>query len=63
MKIWQHISGILRKPVHREKRERSRELFQKRYQYFQELLSENNYVLELMADMEEKLSGGKWGQT
>jgi pyruvate,water dikinase len=58
MKIWQQISGIFKKPVvSKELGEGSRELFQKRYQYFQELLSKNNSVLELMADMEEKLSG------
>ncbi len=32
--------------------------FKERYRYFQNLLSENNAVLEIMADMEEKLSGG-----
>jgi pyruvate,water dikinase len=57
MKIWQQISGILRKPVHREERESSRDLLLKKFHSFQELLSKNNSVLELMADMEEKLSG------
>ncbi|MEW5746527.1 MAG: PEP/pyruvate-binding domain-containing protein [Nitrospirota bacterium] len=33
------------------------ELFRKKYRTFQELLAHNNTVLELMADMEEKLSG------
>ena len=31
--------------------------FKERYVYFKRLLSENNTVLEIMADMEEKLSG------
>lgn len=34
-----------------------RELFKERYHCFQTLLSGNNTVLEMMADMEEKLSG------
>jgi len=54
VRLW---SRIFRKPVHREQKEGSREIFLKRYQSFQELLSQNNSVLELMADMEEKLSG------
>src|SRR4030065_1989065 len=57
MKIWQQLSGILRKPSHREERERSRDLLLKKYSSFQELLTNNNTILELMADMEEKLSG------
>ncbi len=57
MKIWQQLSGILRKPSHREEREKSRDLLLKKYSSFQELLSNNNTILELMADMEEKLSG------
>lgn len=55
MKIWQQLSGILRKSE--ISREGSRKIFLKRYQSFQELLSQNNSVLELMADIEEKLSG------
>src|SRR4030066_2224056 len=38
-------------------RENNKELLKRRYQSFQELLTNNNTVLELMADMEEKLSG------
>ncbi|MBI4690661.1 MAG: hypothetical protein HY754_10415 [Nitrospirae bacterium] len=34
-----------------------REGLKKKYDTFQALLGENNHVLELMADMEEKLSG------
>ncbi|MBC2693834.1 MAG: phosphoenolpyruvate synthase [Desulfobacteraceae bacterium] len=33
------------------------QMFKERYSYFKKLLSENNAVLEIMADMEEKLSG------
>jgi pyruvate,water dikinase len=38
-------------------RENNKELLKRRYQSFHELLTNNNTVLELMADMEEKLSG------
>ena len=34
-----------------------KEILAKKYSYFQKLLSTNNQVLELMADMEEKFSG------
>ncbi len=34
-----------------------KEILTKKYSYFQKLLSTNNQVLELMADMEEKFSG------
>ncbi|MEW6108750.1 MAG: PEP/pyruvate-binding domain-containing protein [Nitrospirota bacterium] len=34
-----------------------RKLFRKKYLYFKNLLSSNNEVLEIMADMEEKFSG------
>ncbi len=37
--------------------DKERELIKKKYQSFRELLSSNNQVLELIADMEEKLSG------
>jgi pyruvate,water dikinase len=37
---------------------RESELFKEQYRCFQTLLSENNSVLGVMADMEEKLSGG-----
>jgi len=57
MKFWKQLSGILRKPAPKEKRGKSRDLFLKKFHSFQELLSQNNQVLELMADMEEKLSG------
>src|SRR4030066_2390627 len=57
MKIWQQLSGIFRKPSHREERERSRGLSLKKFGSFQELLTQNNSVLERMADMEAKLSG------
>ncbi len=35
----------------------SKEIFRNKYAAFQKLLEKNNYVLELMADFEEKLSG------
>jgi len=58
MGIWKQLSGILRRPESvKEEKERSREIFLKKYRFFQELLSKNNSVLELMADMEEKRSG------
>ncbi|MDI6789798.1 MAG: PEP/pyruvate-binding domain-containing protein [Thermodesulfobacteriota bacterium] len=40
-----------------EARPSDRELFKERYLCFQKLLSGNNAILEIMADMEEKLSG------
>ena len=58
MGIWKQLSGILRRPESvKEEKESSREIFFKKYRFFQELLSKNNSVLELMADMEEKRSG------
>lgn len=58
MKPLNQILGFLKKTSASEKTmEAAGELFKKRYQSFQELLSSNNSVLELMADMEEKLSG------
>lgn len=58
MGIWKQLSGILRRPESvKEEKESSREIFLKKYRFFQELLSKNNSVLELMADMEEKRSG------
>ena len=41
----------------REQKENNKDLFKKRYQFFRELLSNDNMVLELMADMEVRLSG------
>ncbi len=58
MGIWKQISGILKRPESvKEEKKSSREIFLKKYRFFQELLSKNNSVLELMADMEEKRSG------
>lgn len=56
MKIWKQISEILKKPATSEGRKEGKGSFLKKYQSFQTLLSENNAVLELMADIEEKLS-------
>ena len=58
MKLWQHVTSMIKKEPSKEKRDgEGKERFLKRYRSFQELLSHNNSVLEIMADMEEKLSG------
>ncbi|MDI6889572.1 MAG: PEP/pyruvate-binding domain-containing protein [Thermodesulfovibrionales bacterium] len=57
MRLWKQLSGILRKPAPREEIESGRAFLLKKFHSFHELLSQNNSVLELMADMEEKLSG------
>ena len=57
MKIWKQLSEILGKPAHRKKGGNARDLLLEKYRSFQELLSQNNSALELMADMEAKLSG------
>jgi len=58
MKLWQHVASKIKKETSKEKQEgEARERFLRRYRYFQELLYHNNSVLEMMADMEEKLSG------
>ena len=56
MKIWKQISEILKRPVRAGEYKEGKEPFLKKYQSFQALLSQNNAVLELMADIEEKLS-------
>lgn len=40
-----------------EEKERLKLLLKEKYSYFQNVLNKNNYVLSLMADLEEKLSG------
>ncbi len=55
MKIWQQLSGIFKKVPSQEKKE-GKEPFLKKYQSFREVLLQNNSVLELMADIEEKMS-------
>src|SRR3989304_7909045 len=55
MKIFQQFSSIFRKTS--PEKERSRDLLLKKFRSFQDLLSQNNLVLELMAAMESKLSG------
>ncbi len=57
MKYLQKFFGKKKDAAVRAQEENRRELLQKRYQSFRELLSSNNNILELMADMEEKLSG------
>jgi len=56
MNLWSKFIGK-KKEINKELLDNKREPLRKRYQSFQELLSSNNNVLELMADMEEKLSG------
>jgi pyruvate,water dikinase len=58
MKLWKYLESKIRRPLYPDKeRVRTEEVFLKRYESFQKILSLNNSVLELMADMEEKLSG------
>src|SRR3972149_9541957 len=57
MDFLQKFFGKRNNKTEKARREDKRDLLKKRYQFFQELLSNNNTVLELMADMEEKLSG------
>src|SRR4030043_403045 len=57
MVFWKQFLKISKKPVSQEIRELRRTQLQKKFQSFQEVLSSNNNVLEMMADMEEKLSG------
>jgi pyruvate,water dikinase len=57
MAFWKKFLKILKNPVSQEIRELERNRLQKKFQSFQELLSSNNNVLEMMADMEEKVSG------
>src|SRR4030066_2028605 len=57
MSLWSKFMGNIKDTADRKQQETKREPLKKRYQSFQELLSSNNNVLELMADMEEKLSG------
>lgn len=56
MKIWKQIAEILKRPLTSVECKEGKEPFLKKYQSFQALLSHNNAVLELMADIEEKLS-------
>ncbi len=58
MKIWQRLSGIVKKPIKPMVPEGTgMRTFRARYQSFQELLLHNNVSLELIAGMEEKISG------
>jgi pyruvate,water dikinase len=57
MAFWKQFLKFSKKPVSQEIKELRRTQLQKKFQSFQELLSSNNNVLALMADMEEKLSG------
>src|SRR4030065_3172 len=57
MVFWKQFLKISKKPVSQEIRELRRTQLQKKFQSIQELIASNNNVLEMMADMEEKLSG------
>src|SRR4030067_3290831 len=56
MAFWKKFLKISKNPVSQEIRELERNRLQKKFQSFQGLLSSNNNVLEMMADMEEKVS-------
>lgn len=56
MKFWQQISGKFKKPDTTGGQKAGKEPFLIKYRSFRELLSQNNAVLELMAEIEEKLS-------
>jgi pyruvate, water dikinase len=57
--LWNRLVGILRSrgSFSRSLAGAHNEALRRKYVFFQKLLSENNRVLSLMADMEEKLSG------
>ena len=57
MDFLEKIFGKKNNRTSKELKEDDKELLKRKYRSFQELLSQNNTVLELMADMEEKLSG------
>jgi pyruvate, water dikinase len=57
MKIWKQISGIFKKPETAAALQSNKDAYLERYRSFRELLSHNNKALELMADMDEQLSG------
>ncbi len=49
------LRSLFKKPPHQDKE--GEDAFKEKYLSFQNLLNKNNQVLEIMADMEEKLSG------
>ncbi|HXX57928.1 MAG TPA: PEP/pyruvate-binding domain-containing protein [Thermodesulfovibrionales bacterium] len=58
MKLWQHISGLLKtEETYGKGKDEGSEVLTEKFGAFQRLLSSNNAALELMADMGEKLSG------
>ncbi len=57
MKIWKQISEIFKKPETAAALQSNKDAYLERYRSFRELLSHNNTALELMADMDERLSG------
>lgn len=49
------LKQLFKKPAYQDKA--GEDIFKEKYSAFQDLLNKNNQVLEIMADMEEKLSG------
>ena len=52
-----NFSKLFSKSVATQEKNSAKEALKTKYQSFQKLLSMNNEILEIMADMEEKLSG------
>lgn len=57
MKFFNRLSEKFKKKKVSPVSDEAREIFRRQYAAFQKLLAANNSVLEVMADMEEKLSG------
>jgi len=57
MNLWKRISEIFKKPETAVALQSNKDAYLERYRSFRELLSHNNTALELMADMDERLSG------
>ena len=58
MRLWQEIRQIFRKAEGPLEHKEGEEILLNRYRLFQLLLNENNAVLKLMAEMEERASAG-----
>lgn len=53
-----YLFGLFRSKTKKiEEKKKLKELLKEKYYHFQKVLNRNNYVLSLMADLEEKLSG------
>lgn len=55
--MFNFLKGFKKSPEEKKQNDIAREVVKAKYQTFQKLLSTNNQILELMADMEEKVSG------